>query len=124
MKNDTLYVVESSDPIDRKETVTARYPIDSDKMKMLKNTVENTDSLGRETDLCTTIAMGWPRFFIVFNDNGRKKNGFLANVYRERFFVIVDIFNDIYPEGDVISYKKRKLIRQEKRCKKKQLKGK
>jgi hypothetical protein len=119
--NDTLYVIDNGYLIDTgfEDIIIAKYLVESSKMKKLKDTIAKTDTLGQETDLCSIFIMGWPRFFVYFNDNGRERNGYLANIYRQNFFDIVDIFNEIYPDGDIINYNRADLIKQESDCMKK-----
>jgi len=98
-----------------KDEILEAYAIDDSLLTELKKLIAQTDSIGNNYGLCG-IFFGWPRFFISFNDNGRKGGGLIANVYREHVYKIVDIFNIIYPDGDVIDYNKGDLIKQEKGC--------
>ena len=98
-----------------KDKILKSYEIEDSVLAELKKIIAQTDSVGNHWGLCD-IVIGWPRFFISFNDNGRKHGGLIANVYREHVYKIVDIFNAIYPDGDVIAYNKKDLIKQEKQC--------
>ena len=95
VKNDTLYVVDNGYAFDtaHKEITVAKYPVSNSLMKKLKEIIAKTDSLGFHSNLCEPIIMGWPRFMIWFNDNGREKDGFVANVYVKDIYDIVDVFN-------------------------------
>ncbi len=98
-----------------KDKILETYEIDDSLLAELKKIIAQTDSIGNHYGLCD-IVFGRPRFFISFNDNGRKQGGLIANVYREHVYKIVDLFNTIYPDGDVIDYNKKDLIKQEKKC--------
>ena len=98
-----------------KDRVLKKYKISDSLLNELKKAIAETDSIGDHSGRCNFI-LGWPRFFISFNDNGRKKGGFIANVYRDHVYRIVDVFNKIYPKGDVIDYNKQELMKREKDC--------
>lgn len=115
--NDTLYVIDNGCAIDTAHVpvTKAKYPVSKELMQKLKETVAQTDSLGHHFNFCVPTVMGWPRFFIWFDDNGREADGFLANIYRKHIFDIVDVFNEIYP-GGLIVYDKQELMKREKEC--------
>ena len=98
-----------------KPQILKTYKIDDSLIEKIKKVISATDSLGHHTGMCE-ITLGWPRFFISFNDNGRKREGFVANVYREHVYRIIDVFNQVIPDYK-IKYDKEELIEREKKCK-------
>lgn len=115
--NDTIYVIDNGYAFDTAhiETIKAKYPVSKDLMQKLKDVVSKTDSLGHHFNFCQPTVMGWPRFFIWFDDNGREADGFVANIYKKHIFDVVDVFNEIYP-GGLIDYNKNELNKWEKEC--------
>lgn len=120
IKGDSLFVIYTPELFDTigKGEILERYKINQKELKRLGDVISKTDSLGQHTALGTPFIMGWPRFLIYVNDNGRKMDGYVASVYRKHIYDIIDVLNEIYPKGKIISYDKDKLIEQEKRSEK------
>lgn len=116
IKGDKLYEINEGFLLDtlRRPEILKTYKISDSLFEKIKRVVSVTDSLGNHTGMCE-ITLGWPRFFISFNDNGRKREGFVANVYREHIYRIIDLFNQASPDYK-IRYDKEELIEREKRC--------
>lgn len=94
------------------------YPVTALQLEQLNNLLDKTDAFGHHTaDGCIFI-QGWPRFLIYSNYKGEEMNGYLANCYRENLFRFIDLFNEIYPDGDVLAYDKNVLIKLEADCNK------
>lgn len=93
----------------------AQYSISSELQLEMANVLAETDSLGHHTTYCV-FSLDWPRFFIYANYKGKEMDGLVAHCYREHIYKIVDVFNKIYPEDDVLSYNKEELLIQEAKC--------
>jgi len=132
INNGNLYVIkrsftstlaEPSNSTNSKSTykfdTLATYPVSKEYLKELAELIEHTDSLGHHTADGCEFTMGWPRFYIYANYNGKSMDGYIANCYREPIYKIVDLFNKIYPKGDVLSYNKDELLILEANCNKK-----
>ena len=108
----------------RVEKFLEKFKIDEGFIKQLNDAVNNLDydtcSVKIEDD-CDGITMGWPRFFVLAKNKHTCINCLVANVYRKKYYDIVDIFNSIWAKrhnGDIIiDYDKDDLLKREKRCK-------
>ena len=118
IKGNKLYEIKEGYLWDKsaKPKILKKYKIPDSLLKEFKRVISKTDSLGSHTGLCD-ISLGVPRFFISFNDKGRMRDGFIANVYRDHIFRIVDLFNKIIPGHLIINYNKDELIQTEEKCK-------
>lgn len=132
INGETLYVIKRSTNmrlIDTSSTTEimntykfdtlATYPVSKEQLKKLADLIEHTDSLGQQTADGCDFTMGWPRFYIYANYNGKSMDGYIANCYREPIYKIVDLFNKTYPKGDVLGYNKDELILLEANCNRK-----
>lgn len=105
----------------RKVTTLKKYKIDLAHFQKLKEAVSKidllTDTLLEEFD-CEGIDMGWSRFIMGIGG----KNGMsvlVANVYREKYYNVVDVFNEIWmmtSKKKIIQYDKEDLLKREKDC--------
>lgn len=92
------------------------YPVSLKMQQQLASILERTDSLGHHSAYGCVFIMGWPRFLIYTEHNDKKMSGYVANCYRKHIFRIVDVFNEIYPEGNILDYEPDELIQKEKDC--------
>lgn len=89
----------------------ASYLIPPTALTELDSILSTTDSLGHHTS--SIFIMGRVRFLISASYQGKKMNGYIANCYRPHIFCFIDWLNQVYPEGDILSYDKTELLKQE-----------
>jgi len=112
--NDSLYVLYQASTLDTtgEYELLEAYPLSPRDIKQLDSLLAKTDSFGHHTS--GIFIMGWPRFLIYASYKSKSFDGYVANCYREHIFVFVDWLNQVYPNGEVISYDKEELFRREK----------
>ena len=96
----------------------AQYPVTRTQQKALIEVLNATDSFGHHSALGCVFIMGWPRFIIKAQINDRQLDGYIANCYRAHIFRVVDVFNKIYPKGDMLTYNMNDLLKLEVDCNK------
>lgn len=105
------------------DTLLEKFQVDTIYISELRKAIDMftvADSSKDEFD-CEGMDMGWPRFFIGFTTDEKHMDCFIANVYREKYYNIVDIFNSMWASkhrGEkIMTYNKKELIQREEKCK-------
>lgn len=91
-------------------------PTEYDKFDSL---ISQIDSVQHHTDFNSSWSgLGWPRFIMTFYKNGKGSCGYMASCYKEEVFDIIDFFNQVNPNGDIVGYDRKELIEsmKDKRC--------